>query len=371
MMVIRHFTVLDDALSSVRLNVLRTFLRLCFWQVVFGMSFAYPQAQVPRPQQSSDFLAARQAFSEGRYLQAAGLFDDIADKTQTYDLRERAVALRMKANCFVKLSRFIEADAALRSSLRLEPRSTETLYLLGFVLQREDQPATSLGIFTQAAAIAPPQSDDLKMVALDYILLDDYRDGIHWLERALSLNANNAEGWYDLGRAHMHQGQFDEAIHAFQRSLSIDPRNAKALDNMGLSLEAQNKPEEALENYRAAVETAQASPQPASGPFLDLGTFLEEHARYGEAERVLVRATELAPNKSRCFEELARAYIGQAKDTQARTTLEHAVALDPKNPRLHYQLARLYRKLGLTQQSQNEFKETSRLYEAHSVSIEP
>jgi tetratricopeptide (TPR) repeat protein len=371
MIVIRALGFRDDCFRSVHWILLRTLLHIWLWQVVIGISFAYSQAVIPRPQQSSDFVAAQQAFSNSQYIQAAGLFADIADKTQTYGLRERVIALRMKAKCFVKLSRFVEADAALRASLSLEPRSAETLYLLGFVLQRENQPAASLGIFTQAAALAPPQSDDLKLVALDYILLDDYRDGIQWLQQALTLNANNAEGWYDLGRAHMHQGQFDEAIHAFKRSLSIVPQNAKALDNVGLSYQAQNKPEEALKNFQAAVEVARTSPRPASEPFLDLGAFLEEHEQYGEAERMLLRAAELAPNSSRCFEELARAYIGEAKDTQARTTLEHAVALDPKNPRLHYQLARLYRKLGLTRQAQTEFKETSRLYGPHSVSIEP
>ena len=371
MKVIRASRFRDDSFRSVHRNFVRTLLHMCFLQGVIGIAFAYPQAAIPRPQQRSDFVEAQQAFSNSQYIQAAKLFTDIADKTQTYGVRERAVALRMKAKCFVKLSRFIEADSALRASLDLEPRSAETLYLLGFVLQRENQPAASLGVFTQATAIAPPQSDDLKLVALDYILLDDYRDGIRWLQQALTLNANNAEGWYDLGRAHMHQGQFDEAIHAFKRSLSIVPQNAKALDNVGLSYEAQNKPEEALKNFQAAVEVARTSAQPGSQPFLDLGTFLEEHEQYGEAESMLLRAAELAPNNSRCFEELARAYIGEAKDTQAKTTLEHAVALDPKNPRLHYQLARLYRKLGLTQQAQTEFKETSRLYGPHSVSIEP
>lgn len=371
MILMRASCLRASALSSVRWILQLALLQSWLWQATFGLSSAYPQAAIPRQQQSPDFVAAQQAFANSQYTQAAELFANVADKAATHASPERAVALRMKAKCFVNLSRFIEADVALRASLSLEPHSAESLYLLGFVLQRENQPAASLGVFTQAAAMASPQSDDLKLVGLDYILLDDYRDGVHWLQQSLALNANNAEAWYDLGRAHMHQGQFNEAVHAFQRSLSIVPRNAKALDNMGLSYEAQNKPEQALRMYEEAVQASQDSPQPLSEPFLDLGTFLEEHAQYGQAERMLLRATELAPKSSRSFEELARAYIGETKDTQAQTAMEHALALDPKNPRLHFQLARLYRKLGLTKLAKKEFEETARLYGTHSVSTEP
>jgi hypothetical protein len=57
--------------------------------------------------------------------------------------------------------------------------------MLGFVLNRENKPAESLEIYTQAAQLMRPKSDDLKVVALDYALLNDNPDTVRWMPQAV------------------------------------------------------------------------------------------------------------------------------------------------------------------------------------------
>ena len=50
-----------------------------------------------------------------------------------------------------------------------------------------DQTAAKAGVvqLTKAAALQSPTGDDLKIVALDYVLLNDYSDAVRWLEKAV------------------------------------------------------------------------------------------------------------------------------------------------------------------------------------------
>ncbi len=306
--------------------------------------------------------AARQAFTRRDYRRAATLYAELASSTPSSSPGSGSDALLMESKCLVNLDEFSRAEGTLRTFLERQPRSSEALYLLGYVLQREGQPANSLKVFTQAAAIRPPLPDDLKLVALDYVLLDDYNDAVHWLTRALSAAPDNAEAWYDLGRAQMHQGHFDEAVAAFRHTLALQPGNVKAMDNLGVSLEAQNKPEEALKQYAAGLKLTEQTGRGDEHLLLDFGMLLNNRGAFAEASPLLLQAVRLAPADPRALEELGRSYTGQGENDAARGALEHAATLDPKNARLHFQLGRTYRSLGLSALSQAEFQRSSALY---------
>jgi tetratricopeptide (TPR) repeat protein len=78
------------------------------------------------------------------------------------------------------------SEAELRRDLEHNPQSTAALYQLGLVLRLEDKPAESLTTYTRAASQQKPNAEQLWSVALDYVLLNDYNDAIHWLETAHS-----------------------------------------------------------------------------------------------------------------------------------------------------------------------------------------
>ena len=321
-------------------------------------------------QQLSTYAQAQQAFADKHFREAAELFASVATAERAQKPETRSDALLMQAKSLVNIGDFPQADSALRAYLQQNERSGPALYLLGYVLERENRPRESLETFTHAAAIALPQPEDLRQVALDYVLLDDYVDAIHWLSRTVASDPLNAEAWYDLGRAQMHQGNFVEAEHDFQRTLAIHAHNAKALDNLGLSYEAQNRTEEALAAYSRAIETQRDWPPASEQPLLNYGALLNTKNRSAEAIAPLQQAIALAPASSRCHEELSRAYTGTHQNDLAREEMERAVALDPQNPRLHYQLGQMFRRAGLNGRAQTELKKSSELYGTHSSTTE-
>src|SRR5712692_4440246 len=124
-------------------------------------------------QTESEYLRGVAAFRAGDYAAAANLFAkaDTAASGATD-------ALIYEAKSLVHLQSFSAAEEVLDRYLALHADSDEALYLLGFVLHRENKANESLEIYTRAAALKTPAGDDLKIVGLDYVLLSDYANAI-------------------------------------------------------------------------------------------------------------------------------------------------------------------------------------------------
>jgi tetratricopeptide (TPR) repeat protein len=333
--------------------------------LIFVIAPAWASAQVP-----ATYPEAKQAYAQKHFRAAAELFAKAADSERERPPEARTDALLMQAKCLVNLGDFAAAEPMVHAYLEQDKRSYQALYLLGYVLESENKPRESLEVFTRAAAISAPRSEDLRLVALDYVLLDDYNIAIHWLSRAVAGDSSNAEAWYDLGRAHMHLGNFAEAERDFDRVIAIEPQEARALNNLGLTYEAQNRTDEALATYSRAIDAQNNSRHPSEQPLLNQGALLNVKNRFAEAIAPLQKAVAVAPSSSRCHEELSRAYLGTHHDDLAREQMERAVFLEPKSPSLHYQLSQIYRRVGLAERAQAELKKSSDLYGTRSATME-
>src|ERR1051325_7474472 len=168
-------------------------------------------------QSNNEFDHAVAEFRGGNYTQAAELFARV--ETASPGATD---ALLYRAKSLVHLKDFSGAESALRSYLQSRRDSSDALYMLGFVLNRENRPAESLNTYTQAAAVTPPSSDDLKIVGLDYVLLNDYTDAIKWLEKSVALDSQNKDAWYFLGRAYYTKARLLDARKAFETALQMD-----------------------------------------------------------------------------------------------------------------------------------------------------
>ena len=332
---------------------LRSLLAFCLLSTILP-------AQTPAP----PYARGKEAFAQKHYAEAADLLAQAAAQPNA-----PPDTLLLEARALVSADRLPDADRTLRPYLVLNPRSAPALYLLGYVLFRENHPRESLETYTRAAALHPPTAEDLRLVALDYVLLDIYPDARRWLTRALAMDPRNAETFYDLGRIDMHDGNFADARQHFEASLTLDPNSAKALNNLGLSFEAMNRPTEALATYERAI--ALHPPHPSEQPLLNQGALLITLNRAPEAVGPLRSATEITPTCVRCHEELARALASTGQLPVAIEQLHEAIQLDSANPRLHFQLGQLLRRSGLNHEADEELKQSSALYGTQSSTPNP
>ena len=258
------------------------------------------------------------------------------------------------------------AEAQTRRYITAEPRAAQGMYLMGRILEQRHLPTQSLSWLTKAAALRPPTGEDLRIVAMDYVLLGDYNDAFHWLTRSTELSASNAESWYDLGRTLMMQGKFHDAQRPLEKALALSPKSVKTENNLGVVLEAENNTNEAEEAYQKAIEWQESSAHPSEQPLLNYGTLLTAHNRTAEALLLLRRAEAIAPDDVRCNEELARALDQHGEFADALAYMKLAVRLQPNSARLHFRLGNIYRHAGQQEMARQESKISQQLYGSHS-----
>jgi tetratricopeptide (TPR) repeat protein len=284
------------------------------------------------------------------------------------------------------------AEPEVRQYLAAHPNSADAHFLLGYILFRELQQLStpgqfpnpdlkstpgssavraakaraSLAEFTEGAKYRAPSAADLKIVALDYVLLGDYSDADKWLTKMLEWAPNDSEGWYYLGRIKYNENRFDESAHAFQQSLKLDPKNVKAEDNLGLAYAGLGLTEDAILAYHTAMDWQKDAPEKNPGPFIDLAGILLDQNRSEEAIPFLRQAIEIAPQDSRSHELLGKAFARLEQFPQAQAELEKAVTLAPENPNLPCMLGPVYRKQGQTERAQAALDRCAALNGTHS-----
>ena len=149
--------------------------RLYLAAIFFGVVLSWWSCEASA--QTDTYTRAVASFKTKDYRKAADLFTEVeAESAGTTD------AMLYKGKCLANLGDFAEAEATLRAYLERHPESPDALAFLGFVLHRENKPQESLEFYNRAAKIEAPHADDLKIVALDYVLLNDLQDAVKWLD---------------------------------------------------------------------------------------------------------------------------------------------------------------------------------------------
>lgn len=257
------------------------------------------------------------------------------------------------------------ADLQLRPYLHDHPDAPEALFALAEALFHENNPQDSLQAFTHAARFATPNARQLRLVALDYVLLNDYPDADKWIRVSLHENPRDGESWYTLGRIRQTDNRFTDAVVAFQKALELMPRSVKVENNLGLAFEGLNQPDRAIAAYRQALAWQASDPHPSEQPFLNLGILLTDRNQPEEALALLQRAETLAPADPRVHSSLGRLYVRLRQYSKAQPQLEQAVQSKPDDPSLHFQLGQVYRRLGMADRSTAELNRAASLEAGH------
>ena len=324
---------------------------------------------------------------------------NLGSHSQTPDLsppvsRELDIALA-DAQKMANEGRANDAEPLVRQYLKKHFDSPDGHFLLGYILFRQVQQRAlekaltteptgshgsgvpkpdanlknskvkaSLAEYTEGAKYRDPSSFDLKIVALDYVLLADYVDADKWLTRMLEWTPNDADGWYYLGRAKYNEGRFAEAVHAFEQCLKLSPQNVKAEDNLGLSYAGLGRTDEAMTAYKNAITWQNSSVARSPEPHIDMGSLLLDQDRAEESIPYLQEAISISSLDPKPHELLGKAYARLNRYELAQDQLETALRLEPQNPHIPCMLGPVYRKRGLQDQANLQFERCAKLNES-------
>lgn len=194
------------------------------------------------------------------------------------------------------------------------------------------------------------------------------------LRRALEAEPDYAKGHEELGRSLLQMGRVPEAIERLQRALELDPKLQSAqltlvdaLSESGRAAEAQQVMEtflradpareliaKAAEHHRAgrldqaeAVyrEVLQRNPRNLEAlRLLALIAISTEH--YGQAEKLLRHAVEIAPDYLAAWIDLSRAQLERFELPAALESIGRAEQLNPRSANVQVHLANVQARSG-------------------------
>ena len=166
---------------------------------------------------------AEQLKNDGQHQAAI----QMCEKILREDLRHTEAYEEIGDN-YLSLKAYDKAQKALKQAIKLNARSANAHYLLGFVYSCTGEFTISVELLESADELYPNHPEILRCLGWS-MYHDKQKDrGVVLLERALYLAPQDPLILNDLGVCHLNEKNFDRASELFKRTLITEPNNDKA-----------------------------------------------------------------------------------------------------------------------------------------------
>jgi tetratricopeptide (TPR) repeat protein len=181
--------------------------------------------------------------------------------------------------------------------------------------------------------------------------------------QAIQLDPKFVPAHYFLARLLYTRNRFDEAIQESKKTIALSPDFVRAYENLGLCYEGKDDPKQAEPWYREAIERNSQSPNKTEWPMLDYATLLVREDRIQEARPYLEQAISVNPRNAQSHFQMGILLEKAGDPKGSLEQLRNALQLDPKLPGALYRAARVCKKLGREQESEQYFDEYKKVTE--------
>lgn len=166
----------------------------------------------------------------------------------------------------------------------------------------------------------------LIQIGFFYIQVEAAIEAVRLLESVARMSPDNHRAHNSLGSAYLINLRLDEAEASFKRALELNARDEYANLNMGNLARAFGDYRTAVNYYTQQIHMKPDDPEAHSG----LGLSLVVIGQDAEAERVLRRANELAPNDYRHLTQLAYFHLARRNIPMARAMVDQSARIEPR-----------------------------------------
>jgi tetratricopeptide (TPR) repeat protein len=243
------------------------------------------------------------------------------------------------------------AETLCREHLNLHPASVEHLRLLGHALmqqQRFSEAETQLKIAIELAPDFPPLSEDLGSALAQQ---RKFEEAIPLFEQAVRQDPGVANAHKKLGQALAAVGRGWEADEAFEAFFEKDP-DAGAVA-VGAEHMRAGREEDAIQCFRQALKD---NPDNVDAMRFLAAVYLKQGSKLRDAEALLQRATQIAPDFAAAWLDLGHAFLKRAKRMEAIEAFTRATVLEPRNGNAWEKLASTTAGAGYPEQAAEAFR---------------
>jgi len=158
-----------------------------------------------------------------------------------------------------------------------------------------------------------------------YELDTDKRWASKACEKAVAMDAGQADSHNCLAMVYNGTGRYEEAAKEFRRAVEIEPTNDEAINGLASAYAKLEKTEEAERAFQAAIALR---PQYWRN-YNSLGALYVSEGRYEDAARMFAEVVSLSPDSFRGYSNLGATYIRLGRYQDAVSALQNSLKIRP------------------------------------------
>ena len=257
-----------------------------------------------------------------------------------------------------------DTDAAIKefeTALQLDSHLNEARLALGTTYINAKKYSVALTLLTEYIRSASSNYEGYYQQGIAYSGLNQWNEAVHSLKQAVRLRPAEYDLRLALGDAFVHTGETEQALTQFQEAAKIDPKAAEVHHQLAALLEHTHPDLAKKESARYRVLKAAAGDPEQAARWTDRANqaFASGHA--ADSAESYRKAIQFDPRNARLHYNLALA-LDQLGDRKGeRLELQKAIQLDPGLAPAHNQLGLLALATGELPEAEREFKNALRI----------
>jgi len=245
-----------------------------------------------------------------------------------------------------RISQLKVSEVRTFSSLSAETQknkrsAAETAYSQGLAQMSRDDYARAVANFEKAVEIDPNYAEAWYQAGYCYGVLGKHTDALRASRQAARLRPDWTPVWINIAASTYALGQFKEAADAYKQAIKLDENNADAEYGLGLTMNKLGRTDEEILAYRRAV---QIKPDHANS-LEKLGLALFKQKRFAESATAFESLRTYKPD-AKTYNALGESLIEAGKTDDSIEAFNNALGYNPDFEKARYNLGRAYIKQG-------------------------
>jgi len=260
-------------------------------------------------------------------------------------------------------------------------------------LHKKGRLAEAQALYEGILKVEPRHSYALNLLGLIAYQIKDYQRAVDLIGEAIEINSENATYYYNYGLALRELKQPEAALASYDKAIVINPGLAEAYCNRGIVLQELKEPEAALTSYDKAISLRANYAEAYCNRGIVLQELKEPEAAlmsYDKAIAINPVFAEVYYNRGRMLEELhqleaalmdydktialkpdyAEAYYNCGNILKLQNKLEEAAANYQRAIAIKPDYVGAYNNLGIALQDQDKMDEAAVIYQ-HAIHMQP
>ncbi|MBF2048249.1 MAG: tetratricopeptide repeat protein [Elainella sp. C42_A2020_010] len=277
----------------------------------------------------------------GHLLQSMGWFKEaIIWHSRSLEPQPQPVEIYASLGAlYAKQGHWQKAIMAYQQALQFDPNYAEAHRSLAGIYAHLGQRHEEIAYRYRAVTLNPDWATPNNQLTLGNALIqyDKTTEAIDCYQRAIQLQPDFYEAYYNLAVAEVYRQNWQAAKAAFQRVLALNPRHAEAYYGLGKIAEQAEQPKTAAAYYWRSIQLNPNFP----GAYFSLGETLLKLRYWNKAVPICYRAVQLNPELSWAYHNLGYALLKTQNWQTAFAAFYRAIKLNPDFPWTYYQLGQV------------------------------